>query len=140
MVKKVMFPLEMCLAFNTKDKVGLEPMTWDPAYLHATVLTAQAYFDWTSGRRDFTACRTATLHASKALGLLRTRLSREDERSKISDMTVSVVLALVIHAHMMGDYESARHHLEGLRKIVDLRGGLGNFRGFHGKLLMEMLR
>ena len=140
MVKKIMFPLEKCLAFSTTDKVGLEPMSRDAAYLHSTVLMAQTYFDCISGRGNFTLRPAATLHASKALKHLRTRLSLEDDSAKISDMTVSVVLALAIHAQMMGDHTSAEHHMRGLRRIVDLRGGLANFEGYHGKLLLEILR
>ena len=55
-------------------------------------------------------------------------------------MTVSVVLALAIHAHTTGECETARHHMAGLRRLVDMRGGLAAFRGFHGKILIEMLR
>jgi hypothetical protein len=41
-------------------------------------------------------------------------------------------------APFIGDYEASKHHMEGLRKMVDLRGGLDVFRGT--QLLIEILR
>ncbi|RYP29727.1 hypothetical protein DL767_006602 [Monosporascus sp. MG133] len=51
----------------------------------------------------------------------------------------SVVLTLAAHAHFVGDSKSAKHHLQGLHKIIGLRGGITAFRD-NAKLLVEMLR
>jgi hypothetical protein len=77
----------------------------------------------------------------KGVWLLREKLLRRDEEETFSDATVSVVLILANCAYGTGDYETARQHLEGLYKIVKLRGGLATFKNNFGKkLLMEMLR
>lgn len=78
------------------------------------------------------------LHLQKGLRLLRERLSGEDEDTKISDATMNVVLKLASATHFNGDYMSSKQHMDGLRKMVDLRGGLDAFQG--NELLVEMLR
>ncbi|KAF4982774.1 hypothetical protein FZEAL_1675 [Fusarium zealandicum] len=78
------------------------------------------------------------MHLQKGLNLLRTRLSAKDEDSKISNSTIGVVLKLASAAHFNGDLCAAREHMEGLVKMVRLRGGLGVFKG--KQLLVDMLR
>jgi hypothetical protein len=39
----------------------------------------------------------------------------------------------------MLDYKTAKHHMAGLRKIVDLRGGLHAF-SYNTKLIIELLK
>lgn len=70
----------------------------------------------------------AMLHFHKGMRLLQERLLGEDDDTKISDSTTSVVVKLASAAHFNGNHEAARKHMEGLRKMVDLRGGLGIFR------------
>lgn len=75
----------------------------------------------------------------KTVRLLRERLLLINEQSRFSDSTVFVVLTLAMISHHIGEHEGAKHHLDGLRKIVDLRGGLDSFR-YIPKLLIEILR
>lgn len=69
--------------------------------------------------------------------LLRERLSARDEEAKLSDSTILVVLYLALHAHLTNQYTTAKHHMEGLRKMVAMRGGLGVF-SYNTKLIMEL--
>lgn len=78
-------------------------------------------------------------HHSAALRLLRERLSVHNSGDIVSDATILVVLYLTLHAHFTNDYDTAKHHMEGLRKIVDMRGGLTAF-GPNTKLVMELLK
>ena len=80
----------------------------------------------------------AMLHFKKGLRLLRERLMGEDNEIKISDSTISVVLKLASAALFEGDYQTSKYHMEGLRRMVGLRGGLDVFKGT--ELLVEMLR
>lgn len=50
---------------------------------------------------------------------------------------MGVVVKLASAAHFDGDYQASKHHMEGLRGMVDLRGGLDAFKGTH--LPVEML-
>lgn len=89
-------------------------------------------------RRQGNLNPVAILHFQKGLRLLRERLLGDDDQTKISDSTMSVVLKLASVAQFDGDYETSKQHMEGLRKMVDLRGGLDVFEGT--PLLLEMLR
>ena len=107
--------------------------------MHAAVFASQAYIFYTSARETPVAARRAIVHHSAALRLLRERLSVPNSEDKVSDSTVLVVLYLALHAHFMIDYKTAKHHMEGLRKIVDIRGGLIAF-SYNTKLIIELLK
>jgi hypothetical protein len=83
--------------------------------------------------------RREMVHYSDSLRLLRKRLSGQNEDSKICDSTVLVVLNLAVHAYVSGDCSSAKHHIHGLRRIVDMRGGIYAF-SYNPKLIMELLK
>lgn len=79
------------------------------------------------------------VHYSAALRLLRERLAMPDGETKMSDPTVLAVLYLALHAHFSNDHDTAKHHMEGLRKIVDIRGGLDAF-SHNKKIIIELLK
>ena len=99
------------------------------------VFATQGYFHWLSHGK---APDRTSAHLVKALRLLRERISL-DEKEMLTDSTAAVVLVLTVHAYMAGESEPARHHMMGLRKIVDLRGGVASFKE-SPKLLLEILR
>lgn len=104
----------------------MEALTVDAAYLHALAFSTQDYFDLMSGRTPNKRPTSAYSHILKTLRLLRERLDlpEHDVAVKSSFSTATVVLCLAFHAHIMGEHETAGHHMLGLRKIVDLNGGL----------------
>ncbi|KAI1142847.1 hypothetical protein F5Y05DRAFT_408296 [Hypoxylon sp. FL0543] len=123
--KKALFPLESCINFGPKEN-PLEALAVDAAYLHAMAFSAQAYFDLRRGQNTYGRAALPCPHVLKTLQLLRQRLELpgHDDMAKFLSSTASVVLSLAFHAHITGDYEVARHHMLGLRKIVDIGGGL----------------
>lgn len=144
--KKALFPLESCINFGVKDMAWMEALTVDAAYLHAMVFSAQGYFDMLVGR--IASCRPGSTRAAdpqvvKTLGLLRERLEMSGQHAermiKTSFSTATVVMCLAHHAHVLGEHQAARHHMQGLRKIVDLNGGLWGLRD-NTKLLIEIFR
>ncbi|KAI1773952.1 hypothetical protein F4818DRAFT_420316 [Hypoxylon cercidicola] len=144
--KKALFPLESCINFGAKEKAWMEALTVDAAYLHAMAFSAQDYFDLLPGRP--TSCRNASArlaapHVVKTLQLLRERLEMSEEHDmkmvQGSFSTAAVVLCLAFHAHIMGEQQAALHHMQGLRKIIDLSGGLQGLEN-NMKLLLEVLR
>lgn len=137
-----MYPLESCIIFHRKTKVDtswFELLTSDAVYLHAAIFSSQAYVFLQSGRESPMAARQAMEHHSTALRLLRERLAVPNGEDKLSDPTILVVLYLTLHAHFTDDYHTAKHHMDGLLKIVDIRGGLRAF-DHNTKLIMELLK
>lgn len=138
---KYIFPLGEFIAFDKKDKTGFELLAFDASYLHVTAFAAGSFINMVLRHQENMTDPDTILHFLKGVRLLREKLLRSDERQRLSDATVSVVLTLATCAYGMGDYETAKRHMEGLHKIIKLRGGLANLQGpFLKKLLMEMLR
>lgn len=78
------------------------------------------------------------LHFGRGVGLLRKRLVESGDEMMVSDTTMGTVLKLASAALVNGDAVAAGRHMVGLRRMVDVRGGLVFFRGKY--LMMEMLR
>ncbi|KAF3056652.1 hypothetical protein GL218_06462 [Daldinia childiae] len=135
--RKVIFPLRAAISFEGDDEGWRSPFGRDAVALHVMAFAVQGFIDRVLHRQG-NLNPVAILHFQKGLRLLRERLLGDDDETKISDSTMSVVLKLASVAHFDGDYETSRQHMEGLRKMVDLRGGLDIFKGT--PLLLEMLR
>ncbi|PYI03947.1 hypothetical protein BO78DRAFT_373950 [Aspergillus sclerotiicarbonarius CBS 121057] len=131
--KTEFYPLAVCIVFNTNSRTWmLEMLSLDAAYLNAMVFTTQSYFRPGQG-----SDLSLSPHFVKTIRLLRDRLA--DEQLKVSNATVMIVILLILHAHIMGDFDAVRHHTEGLRKMVRLRGGLGAFMS-NNKLVIDLIR
>lgn len=57
------------------------------------------------------------------MDLLRQRLN--DPSLSIADTTIFVVVLLVMASTLLGDEDTAKKHMDGLYRMVMLRGGLG---------------
>ena len=140
--KTPLFPLESCIdSAEPPQALWVKTLCTDAAYLNATIFSVQVYFDLLAGRdlEPVSPLTPTYTSFSKTVRLLRERLGDEDEQLKLSDNTVMVVLILACHAHRLGQYSVARNHMVGLRKIVDMRGGLATLK-HSTKLLIEMFR
>ena len=126
------------ISFQRHEKNWFEAVGLDLAALHITVFAIEEFIDRILHRREKSDNVAARLHLQEGLRLLRERLLGDDDEKKISDSTVSAVLKLVVAAHFDGDFLASKHHINGLRRIVDMRGGLETFRG--KAILTEMLR
>lgn len=124
--------------FDENDRAWMEDLFSDAAYLHIITFTARAFFDKVADPQIRTTDQEVTVHFVKGLQMLRERLLSEDEAVKVSNSSIRVVLLLTVGAYMMGEYESARYHMKGLCKMINLRGGLAAITS--KKLMMEILR
>ncbi len=138
--KDVLFPLASCVDFPSQPQTHLMAMTIDPVYLHSVVFSVQLYFDLASSRSNHCAKHKTSQHLVTTLQLLQKRLSNDEHLElRVADTTFQVVLALWTHAYASDDMETARKHMRGLRKMVDVRGGLEALES-RPKLLLELLR
>lgn len=100
-----------------------EPLIFDAACLHATCLVISTYYDKAYARDEsFLRQQVTYVQYSKAMQKLREKLSFDDESEKLSNSTMMTVMHLANYAMMTGDYTSARQHVGGLCKIMNLRG------------------
>ena len=117
----------------------MEPLTFDAAHLHAAALGTKMYIRLTFGCESHGATGGTAIHFGEALRILRERLSSSDESKKTSDSTMLVVIVLALYARTVGDYSSAKNHMEGLRKMTELRGGVASITA-RTMLAMEVFR
>ncbi|KAK4210137.1 hypothetical protein QBC37DRAFT_442914 [Rhypophila decipiens] len=144
--ERALYTLEPCVQFDKPDRRWLEPIGHDAVFLHTMISTAEDYFMLLTGSRahgtsspDPRVTGRELAHLSKALRLLRERLIRAEQEEGLSDDTICAILCIATTARGFGDYEAAFAHMLGLRKIVDLRGGIAGLRG-SGKLLIDLFR
>ncbi|KAI1481809.1 hypothetical protein F4774DRAFT_423764 [Daldinia eschscholtzii] len=135
--RRVTFPLRAAVGFQGDNERWGSPFGRDAVALHIMAFAVQGFIDKVLRHQD-NLNLAAILHFQEGLGLLRERLLGNDNKIKTSDSTMGAVLKLASIACFDGDYETSKKHMEGLRKMVDLRGGLDAFKG--KSLLLEMLR
>lgn len=137
-----MFSLEPHVLFHeTTRKAWSELLGTDEAYLNAVVYSLQFYYGLIAGVEpaSLKPSRSSYKHLDRSLQLLRVRLSDKDETKRLSDSTLMIILALTAQSSMLGQNQITRGHLKGLKKIVELRGGMANLRSTP-KLLLEVFR
>ncbi|KAI0100919.1 hypothetical protein GGR51DRAFT_531400 [Nemania sp. FL0031] len=137
--KKSMHIVEAYIDFPQKDIEWMAAFITDAAWVHMMAFTSEAILDVVRGRRVRPADQRVSPHFTRSMRLLRERLLGDDQLVPLTNSTVQVVLALATHARMHGEFEEARCHLMGLRRIVELRGGIHKFRPWP-RLVLEILR
>lgn len=62
---------------------------------------------------------------SRTFQLMNKKLSGKDA---LSDMTIGLTALLTVHETLRGDLNSTKIHLDGLERMITLRGGIETFR------------
>ncbi|OTB15764.1 hypothetical protein K445DRAFT_22083 [Daldinia sp. EC12] len=119
-LKDAMQPLELNILPSYMDDSWFEPICNDTACLHFTIYIAIMYQNFVQGQKGTDPI--ALTHFIKALALLRDRLARCEYDLSTSNSTILAVSGLIMVATAMEDLEAALRHIEGLCKIVTLRG------------------
>jgi hypothetical protein len=120
-VKPAIYGLQDMAVDNPDDDklFCLTNFAQQPGILHSTLFAAQAFHDLATGQPFSTV---AQVHLAKALRHLQRSL--DDEKEAIEFSTMAVVASLAMAAVVAGDLTTAAKHMDGLRRIVELRGGL----------------
>jgi hypothetical protein len=69
--------------------------------------------------------KEAMRHISQAIRLVNEKLSGKDA---ISNTTIAVVVMMAQYEHLQGQYRQGLVHLDGLQRIVELRGGISELK------------
>ena len=137
---QIIFPLLMRIGFHPDGKIWLYPTGRDIAAFHINAFAIQSFIDKVLNHQSAdTINPVATMHYQKGLAILRQRLEEGNVETKTSDDTITAVLKLATAAHFDGDPELSRRHMQGLRRMIDMRGGLDAFAG-NSRLLVEIWR
>lgn len=96
----------------------------------------QTHFDSVGGERIYTY--PSQVHFVKTLELLRKKIMAGNLQAIVLDATLFSVSNLATHAHIYGEDKASKQHLEAIRSLVDLRGGLAALGQM--KLQIEVVR
>ncbi|KAL2842275.1 hypothetical protein BJX68DRAFT_167845 [Aspergillus pseudodeflectus] len=119
-------PVDMNSTAYHIQTVWIRGAMTDAALFHATLYAGASHFDLSRGERQ----SSITLyHQAEAIRLINERLS--DPEFAVDDRTLIAVTPLALFADLNGDRAAADIHREGLRKMVEMRGGLDRL-GFEG--------
>jgi hypothetical protein len=119
--KHGVYPYEICLDVHPAERGWFPYMIHDACCLHSMMFCVRAFIDGTSqGPKAPLAC----FHYDQTLQLLQARLNNSEHTVAISDSTIIVVITLATAALTTDDFTAAANHLDGLLKMVTLRGGL----------------
>lgn len=109
----------------------------DSVYLHCTLFSVEAYLELCLRKSHGPLTH---FYFQKTLRLLQDRLDRPGDPLSTSDPTIMVVSVLGLTAEVTGDSVAAQKHMEGLRRMVDLRGGLEMLRFDNSRLPAKVCR
>ncbi|KAH7149653.1 hypothetical protein B0J13DRAFT_663415 [Dactylonectria estremocensis] len=120
-----MYPTGLCLEVEAEDSAWVGSLMADPVYLHSMLFSSEAWLDENLGRDR---SLSAQMHLLKTLRLLQERISVPNDPLAISDQTIMTVVTLALAAQVFGDRAGVENHMQGLQRMVDLRGGFGSLK------------
>jgi hypothetical protein len=117
-----MTPLDRCIDIECLEAVSLGWLFSDITFLHSVLCASYAINDFMSPQWNGNPSRKTVVHLREALSLLRVKM--QDENVYQDDSALQVIFNLALLAAVYGDWVAAAAHLEGLRKIIRLRGDM----------------
>jgi hypothetical protein len=129
MLEESLYPPEICLYQN--PSIWFQFIMTDELFLHCTLAAGVACAGCYYGIKEENS-PDALMHLSKAFRLLNEKLSSPG--AIWSDEVVASIVSLGIRDQVRGDYGQGRVHLNGLLRIIELRGG------FHQLTRVELVQ
>ncbi|KAL5001254.1 hypothetical protein BDV10DRAFT_13563 [Aspergillus recurvatus] len=123
-------------ALESPDHMGsvwVRYLFLDEAYFHCSVATSILC-------SKNLVCETAQgmYHIARTYRLVQERLMSEEEAT--SDMTIAILVVMSQYERLQGQYARGYIHVRGLRRMVELRGGIKQFDGECCGVIQKVLR
>jgi hypothetical protein len=103
--------------------------------LHCVLAISTSFSDHFGGTIE--TCSAALSHISEAYRLINERLSSDEQ---VSDISIAVVTVLAIYQRMHHQQYTGLVHFQGLRQMIQLRGGLARLAKEHPTLAQKPWR
>ncbi|KAK4948173.1 hypothetical protein LTR10_013228 [Elasticomyces elasticus] len=120
-----MYPYDICLQTHPVHRGWFPYMIGDICCIHSMMFSVRAFVDGHSS--DGECSRLAAFHFHRTIQILQARVNafeRGHSESVFRDSTIMVIITLVQAAELTGDFKAAQNHVDGLLRIVKLKGGL----------------
>jgi hypothetical protein len=118
-IRALVAPIEVCVNVDSLKPDYFSWPFYDVTFFHAALLITSATDDYLLSRN---LSKTTVFHLRRTLYFLNEKLAQEN--AWLDDSTVYVIIMLTLMAVSFGDYAAAGAHMDGLRRIVELRGGV----------------
>ncbi|KIW21664.1 hypothetical protein PV08_02244 [Exophiala spinifera] len=138
--KNGVYPYEVCLRVHPVQRGWFAYMISDICCIHSMMFSVRAFVDNISSLEQIS--KAAAFHYDQTLRHLQARINVFEHTAwdpALSDCTIMVILNLAQAAEITGDLEAARNHVNGLLRIVSLRGGLRSLHA-HNNLQVKVCR
>ncbi|KAL4910129.1 hypothetical protein BDW74DRAFT_173596 [Aspergillus multicolor] len=105
----------------------------DEAYFHCSVATTIL-----CSRNLVRETAQGMYHIARTYRIVQKRLRSQEEAT--SDMTMAILVAMSQYERLQGQFERGYVHLQGLRRMVELRGGIRHFDSESCGVIQKVLR
>ncbi|RYP84522.1 hypothetical protein DL769_001181 [Monosporascus sp. CRB-8-3] len=119
-----LYPTQLGISLDKAKSTWMPMMFADEATVPCSIALMQACNELFLGEGE--SSPKALYHLSQTFAQVRKRLQSPDA---LSDSTISTVLSLITLEQIRKDQPGAKIHIEGLRRMVELRGGLDKLEG-----------
>lgn len=113
-------PLERCTNLDCLESACFSWLFTDTTFLHSMLCASYAIKDFKSPQSKGGPGVQTTFHLQATLSLLRVKMQKAFAHQ--DESVLRVIINLTLLAIGFGDWATAATHLEGLRRIVQLRG------------------
>ncbi|KFY81071.1 hypothetical protein V499_00144 [Pseudogymnoascus sp. VKM F-103] len=107
--------------YSAMKDVWLPMIISDPLVLYGAMASSAGQL---AALRRQSACPLVLKYSQMSISHLNERLRDQDSSRAISNITMAAVLGLLTQAVFDKDYETARIHMAGMRRMISLGGGL----------------
>ncbi len=138
--KNGVYPYEICLHVHPVERGWFPYIISDICCIHSMMFSVRAFVDRTSHSGQIS--RLAAFHYAQTLQILQARLNAFEQGQRdivFCDSTIMVISTLAEAAELTGDFVAAENHIDGLLKIVSLRGGVGSL-NTHNNVQVKVCR
>ncbi|KAF2229725.1 hypothetical protein EV356DRAFT_455228 [Viridothelium virens] len=134
-ISDALFPPQFCRKFDIIKSIWMNCVLADEAYFHSTLAISASYVDFFE-RKSSISPKTLH-HISKAYELVNLRLSGPQS---VSDSAIAAVVTLAIYQQVHHQHSTGLIHLNGLYRMIQLRGGIARLMKENRALALKPLR
>ncbi|CAG8396439.1 unnamed protein product [Penicillium salamii] len=134
-ISDTLFPPQFCVKFNIIQSIWVNCILADEAYFHSTLAISASYVNFFQRRPAISS--TTLHHICKAYALVNVKLSGE---FCVSDSAIAAVVSLAIYQQIHHQPATGLVHLQGLCRMIELRGGIAKLMQQNRPLALKPLR
>jgi hypothetical protein len=134
-ISDTLFPPQFCTKFDIVKSLWVNYVLADEAYFHCTLAISASYVDFYERKPGVSL--QSLHHISRAYALVNLKLSG---RESVSDRAIAAVVSLAIYQQIHHLHSTGLIHLNGLYRMIQLRGGIARLMQENRALALKPMR